>query len=191
MTRRLFYTDHCVLPLPPEHKFPIGKYRMLREVLVKEGLFSWEEGPLAHMATIVLAHDAEYVEAFLQGTLSAGSVRRIGFPWSPGLVRRTLASVGSTLAATREAVATGWGGTLAGGTHHAFAAEGSGFCVFNDIAVAARWVHRERCLQRGRAAVIDLDVHQGDGRADDFRGDAAVMTRARECNNDLPCRKQR
>src|ERR1700756_3663955 len=115
MTRRLFYTDHCVLPLPPEHKFPIGKYRMLRELLVKAGFFTLEEAPLAHMATIVLAHDAEYVEAFLQGTLSAGAMRRIGFPWSPGLVRRTLASVGSTLAATREAVATGWGGTLAGG----------------------------------------------------------------------------
>src|SRR5437588_494410 len=90
MTRRLFYTDHCVLPLPPEHKFPIGKYRMLRELLVKDGFFTLEEAPLAHTATIVLAHDAEYVEAFLQGTLSAGSVRRIGFPWSPGLVRMTL-----------------------------------------------------------------------------------------------------
>ncbi|PYX22995.1 MAG: histone deacetylase, partial [Acidobacteria bacterium] len=190
MTRRLFYTDHCVLPLPPEHKFPIGKYRMLRELLVKDGFFTLEEAPLAHTATIVLAHDAEYVEAFLQGTLSAGSVRRIGFPWSPGLVRRTLASVGSTLAATREAVATGWGGTLAGGTHHAFAAEGSGFCVFNDIAVAARWVHRERCLQRGRVAVIDLDVHQGDGTADIFRGDASVMTLSVHCKNNFPLRKQ-
>ena len=163
---------------------------MLRELLVKDGFFTLEEAPLAHMATIVLAHDAEYVEAFLQGTLSAGSVRRIGFPWSPGLVRRTLASVGSTLAATREAVATGWGGTLAGGTHHAFAAEGSGFCVFNDIAVAARWVHRERCLQRGRVAVIDLDVHQGDGTADIFRGDASVMTLSVHCKNNFPLRKQ-
>src|ERR1700756_199391 len=167
MTRRLFYTDHCVLPLPPEHKFPIGKYRMLRELLVKAGFFTLEEAPLAHMATIVLAHDAEYVEAFLQGTLSAGAMRRIGFPWSPELVRRTLASVGSTLAATREAVATGWGGTLAGGTHHAFAAEGSGFCVFNAIAIAARWVQTikpgnglaTRSAMR-RVAVIDLDVHQ-------------------------------
>ena len=190
MTRRLFYADHCVLPLPPEHKFPIKKYRMLRELLVKDGFFTLEEAPLAHMATIVLAHDAEYVEAFLQGTLSAGAMRRIGFPWSPGLVRRTLASVGSTLAATREAVATGWGGTLAGGTHHAFAAEGSGFCVFNDIAIAARWLHREHCLQRERVAVIDLDVHQGDGTADIFRGDASVMTLSVHCKNNFPLRKQ-
>ncbi len=163
---------------------------MLRELLVKDGFFTLEEAPLPQMATIVLAHDAEYVDAVLQGTLSSGSVRRIGFPWSPELVRRTLASVGSTLAATREAVATGWGGTLAGGTHHAFAAEGSGFCVFNDIAVAARWVHRERCLQRGRVAVIDLDVHQGDGTADIFRGDASVMTLSVHCKNNFPLRKQ-
>src|SRR6201981_1120174 len=190
MTRRLFYADHCVLPLPPEHKFPIKKYRMLRELLVKDGFFTLEEAPLAHIETIVLAHVWGYVEAFLQGALSAGAMRRIGFPWSPGLVRRTLASVGSTLAATREAVATGWGGTLAGGTHHAFAAEGSGFCVFNDIAIAARWLHRERCLQRGRVAVIDLDVHQGDGTADIFRGDSSVMTLSVHCKNNFPLRKQ-
>src|SRR5207245_3344568 len=133
--------------------------------------------------TIQLVHDHDYVEAFLSGTLPPAAMRKIGFPWSEGLVKRTLASVGGTLSATSEALKTGWGGTLAGGTHHAFAAEGAGFCVFNDIAVAARWVHRERCLQRGRVAVIDLDVHQGDGTADIFRGDASVMTLSVHCKN--------
>lgn len=187
MTQRLFYTDHHVLPLPPQHKFPIEKYRILRELLVRDGFFTLEAAPLADEATIVLAHDAEYVEAFLKGTLSVAAMRRIGFPWSEGLVMRTLASVGSTLAATGEALATGWGGTLAGGTHHAFAGEGSGFCVFNDIAVAARWVRR---TQRGRVAVIDLDVHQGDGTADIFRGDVSVMTVSIHCKNNFPLRKQ-
>ena len=184
MTPRLFYTDHCVLPLPPQHKFPIEKYRMVRELLEQDGFFSLEEAPQAEVETITRVHDPEYVEAFLQGTLSAAAMRRIGFPWSHGLVRRTLASVGSTLAATREALATGWGGTLAGGTHHAFAREGSGFCVFNDIAVEAR------CVQRERVAVIDLDVHQGDGTADIFRGEASVLTVSIHCKNNFPLRKQ-
>jgi acetoin utilization deacetylase AcuC-like enzyme len=184
MTPRLFYTDHCVLPLPPQHKFPIEKYRMVRELLEQDGFFSLEAAPQAEVETITRVHDREYVEAFLQGTLSAAAMRRIGFPWSEGLVRRTLASVGSTLAATRETLAAGWGGTLAGGTHHAFAREGSGFCVFNDIAVAAR------CVQRERVAVIDLDVHQGDGTADIFRGEASVLTVSIHCKNNFPLWKQ-
>lgn len=144
MTRRLFYTDHYELPLPQQHKFPIAKYRMLRELLHRDRFFSLEEAPFADAATIELVHDPGYVDAFLKGVLSSAAMRRIGFPWSEGFVRRTLASVGSTLAATSDALATGWGGTLAGGTHHAFAAEGSGFCVFNDMAVAARWVQQRQ-----------------------------------------------
>jgi acetoin utilization deacetylase AcuC-like enzyme len=211
MTRRLFYTDHHVLPLPPQHKFPIEKYRMLRELLARDGFFTLEAAPLADVQTIALVHEPKYVDAFMNGTLSDGAMRRIGFPWSEGLVRRTLASVGSTLAATREALRTGWGGTLAGGTHHAFAGEGSGFCVFNDIAVAARWVMGtmsgaeltlvradEGIFLHGRGghtrvesvAVIDLDVHQGDGTADILRGDASVLTVSVHCRNNFPLRKQ-
>jgi acetoin utilization deacetylase AcuC-like enzyme len=111
-------------------------------------------------------------------------MRRIGFPWSEQLVRRTLASVGGTLAATAEARDTGFGGNLAGGTHHAFRAEGSGFCVFNDIAVAIRWLGR-------RAAVIDLDVHQGDGTASIFEDDPNVLTLSIHGENNFPFRKQR
>jgi acetoin utilization deacetylase AcuC-like enzyme len=186
MSRRLFYTDTYTLPLPDGHKFPIEKYRMLRELLVDQ--FALELAPLADRATIELVHDRQYVEAFVGGTLPAAAMRKIGFPWSEGLVRRTLASVGGTLSATSEALKTGWGGTLAGGTHHAFAAEGSGFCVFNDIAVAIAWLRSQGKIKR--AAVIDLDVHQGDGTAHIFQDDPAVLTLSVHCKNNFPLRKR-
>jgi acetoin utilization deacetylase AcuC-like enzyme len=188
MTRRLFYTDHHVLPMPPEHRFPITKYLILRQLLECDGYFSFERAPLADVRTIELVHEQDYVEAFLRGTLSAAAMRKIGFPWSEGLVTRTLASVGSTLAATREAIATSWGGTLAGGTHHAFAGEGSGYCVFNDIAVATRWAQTESHIKR--VAVLDLDVHQGDGTAHIFRDDPTVLTLSVHCKANFPLRKQ-
>jgi acetoin utilization deacetylase AcuC-like enzyme len=185
---RLFYTDHYELPLPPGHRFPIEKYRLLRELLEADGEFAIEPAPLAELAKIQLAHAPEYVRAFVEGTLGDAAMRRIGFPWSEGLVKRTLASVGSTLAATQEALSRGWGGTLAGGTHHAFRAEGSGYCVFNDIAVAIAWLRAEHALRR--AAVVDLDVHQGDGTAEIFRNDPDVLTLSVHCKNNFPLRKQ-
>jgi acetoin utilization deacetylase AcuC-like enzyme len=185
---RLFYTDSYILPLPSGHKFPIEKYRLLREILEREGGFEFELAPLAQRETVELIHDRAYVEAFLNGTLSDAAMRRIGFPWSPALVKRTLASVGGTLSATSEALETGWGGTLAGGTHHAFAAEGSGFCVFNDIAVAIAWLRSRGKIER--AAVVDLDVHQGDGTAHIFRDDPSVLTLSMHCKNNFPLRKQ-
>jgi acetoin utilization deacetylase AcuC-like enzyme len=189
MLPRLFYTDHYSLPLPAGHKFPIEKYRMLREALAGDGGFVLEAAPLADRAAIELVHDPAYVSAFLSGSLDAPAMRRIGFPWSEELVQRTLASVGSTLAATSEALRHGWGGTLAGGTHHAFAGEGSGFCVFNDLAIAVRKLQRDDGI--GRIAVIDLDVHQGDGTAQIFANDASVFTLSVHCNNNFPLRKQR
>ena len=199
MTRRLFYTDHHVLPLPPEHRFPIEKYRMLREKLAEEATFVLEPAPLADVEVIELVHERAYIDGFLAGTLGDNAMRRIGFPWSEGLVTRTLASVGSTLAATHEALADGWGGTLAGGTHHAFAAEGSGFCVFNDIAVATRWLQAagsgngNGSQARGtpRVAIVDLDVHQGDGTAHIFQGDSSVFTLSVHCKANFPLRKQK
>lgn len=185
---RLFYTDAYALPLPDGHKFPIGKYRMLRELLEGSGEFQFQAAQMAERETVELIHDPDYVEAFLKGTLSDSVMRRIGFPWSEGLVKRTLASVGGTLAATEEALESGWGGTLAGGTHHAFAAEGSGFCVFNDIAVAIAWLRKQDKIRR--AAVIDLDVHQGDGTAHIFRHDPNVLTLSVHCRNNFPLRKQ-
>src|ERR1700746_1525940 len=186
--RRLFYTDHHALPLPPGHRFPIEKYRMLREILEGDGIFMLEAAGLADVETVGLVHERAYVDGFLNGTLGDAAMRRIGFPWSEGLVRRTLASVGSTLVATREALATGWSGTLSGGTHHAFAAEGSGYCVFNDIAVAARWVQAGSEIKR--VAAVNLDVHQGDGTAHIFRDDPSVLTLSVHCKANFPLRKQ-
>jgi acetoin utilization deacetylase AcuC-like enzyme len=179
----LYSCDHHEIPLPAGHKFPLAKYRMLRERLEKEGSFRIEHAEAADPVTIGLAHDPDYVSAFIEGRLSPQIVRRIGFPWSEGLVARTLCSVGATMAATRRALESGFGGALAGGTHHACYAEGSGFCVFNDIAVAIRSI-------RKRAAVIDLDVHQGDGTASIFSGDESVFTLSLHGQNNFPFRKQ-
>ncbi len=186
--KTLYYTDQYVIPLPEGHRFPIQKYRMLRDLLAADGRFRFEAAPLAERETIELAHDSEYVDAFVSGTLSAQAIRRIGFPWSEGLVKRTLASVGGTLAATKEALANGWGGNLAGGTHHAFRCEGSGFCVFNDIAVAIQWLRSSGKAKR--IAVVDLDVHQGDGTAQIFQDDPDVLTLSIHCEVNFPFRKQ-
>jgi acetoin utilization deacetylase AcuC-like enzyme len=164
------------------------KYRLLRETLAADGCFMFEPAPFAPVAHLELAHDSGYVQAFLNGTLDPKTLRRIGFPWSENLVRRSLASVGGTVAAARDALAHGWGGNLAGGTHHAFRAEGSGFCVFNDIAVAICTLRAEGLLVR--AAVVDLDVHQGDGTAKIFEDDAGVLTLSVHGSNNFPFRKQ-
>jgi len=180
----LYYCDHEPLPLPPGHKFPIQKYGLLRDTLAQTGGFEFEPAPLAEIADVELAHDPEYVRGVVEGSLPLAMFRRIGFPWSAQMVRRTLCSAGGTLAATEQALATGFGGALAGGTHHAAFAEGSGFCVFNDIAIAIR-KHRFRS-----AAVIDLDVHQGDGTASLFEGEPSVFTLSLHGANNFPLRKQ-
>ena len=154
---RLFYCDQYAIPLPAGHKFPAAKYRLLRELLAGERLFQMEAAPLADPEIIALAHDPEYVRRFLAGALDPLAMRRIGFPWSEELTRRTLASLGGTLAAAGDVIERGFGGNLAGGTHHAFRGEGAGFCVFNDIAVAI--LALRRAGRAARAAVIDLDVH--------------------------------
>ena len=188
MAKVLFYTDQYTIPLPEGHRFPIQKYRMLRELLAADGRFHFQAAPLADREVIELSHDRDYVEAFLSGTLEPQAIRRIGFPWSEGLVKRTLASVGGTLAATKEALANRWGGNLAGGTHHAFRGEGSGFCVFNDIAVAIQWLRSTGQIRR--VAVIDLDVHQGDGTAQIFQNEPEVLTLSVHCEVNFPFRKQ-
>ena len=186
---RLFYCDHHPIPLPPGHKFPVEKYALLRALLAGDGAYDLQPAPLADAATIELAHDTAYVQAILNGTASERVMRRIGFPWSPELVRRTLASVGGTLEASRDAMERGFGGNLAGGTHHAFRGEGAGFCVFNDLAVAILALRRDGLASR--AAVIDLDVHQGDGTAAIFAEDPAVLTLSMHGENNFPFRKQR
>jgi len=188
MSRPLFYCDHHELPLPPGHRFPAEKYRLLRERLAADETFEFVPASPVAIALIELAHEPAYVRAVIDGTLDAATQRRIGFPWSPQLVQRTLCSVGGTLAAMDVALATGWGGNLAGGTHHACRDSGSGFCVFNDLAIA---IHAGR--NRGqfrRAAVLDLDVHQGDGTALLMAGDPDALTVSIHCAANFPFRKQ-
>ena len=186
---KIYYCDQYEIPLPAGHKFPMGKYRLLRDALSSEPGIELEPAPMADVETICLAHDRSYVEAFVAGTIDRLAMRRIGFPWSEGLVRRTLASAGGTLAATACALETGIGGTLAGGTHHAFRSEGSGFCVFNDVAIAIHWLRSQG--RNLRVAVIDLDVHQGDGTAHFFEHDPDVLTLSLHGAHNFPFRKQR
>ena len=185
---RLFSTDQYSITLPEGHKFPVNKYGMLRGLVEKEGLFQLERSPLADSETVGLAHDPDYVTQFTLGTLSAAAMRRIGLPWSETFVQRAYASVGGTISASLQAMEHGWGATLGGGTHHALRAEGAGFCVFNDIAVAIQLLRKRNLIRR--AAVIDLDVHQGDGTAEIFQNDPDVFTLSIHCDSNFPFRKK-
>jgi acetoin utilization deacetylase AcuC-like enzyme len=177
MTLYAWSSAAYVIPLPAEHRFPIAKYALLRERVLAEELIPRERllDPLrASREELLRAHDALYVDALNAGTLDAAAMRRIGFPWSPELVERSHRAVGGTMAASRAALEHGLAINLAGGTHHAFADHGEGFCVFNDVAVAIRALQHERLI--GRAAIIDLDVHQGNGTNAIFAGDRTVYT---------------
>ena len=189
---RAFYSDPFTLPLPPEHRFPMGKYRRLREAVAAAGLVANADLRVPSAATdeeLCRAHDAGYVERVKTGSLSERQVRRLGFPWSPALVERSRRSVGGTIAAARAALLDGVGLNLAGGTHHAFADRGEGFCVFNDVAVAARALQAEGAVEG--AAVIDCDVHQGNGTAAIFAGDPRVFTLSIHGRGNYPFVKER
>lgn len=161
---RFYYSDHFVLPLPVGHRFPMQKYRLLREQLAAcVPASALHEAPVASAAQLRLAHDADYVERVLRGGLSEKQQREIGFPWSAAMAERACRSVGATLAAARHALAHGVAASLAGGTHHAFRDHGSGYCVFNDTAVTIAVLESEGW--RGTTLVVDLDVHQGNGTA--------------------------
>jgi acetoin utilization deacetylase AcuC-like enzyme len=189
---KLYTSDRFTLPLPEGHTFPAVKYRRLRERVEAEGVVGPDdliEAPPASEAELLRVHDAEYVRKVLEGDLSAQEVRVIGLPWSPQLVERSRRSVGGTIAASRAALRDGIAVNLAGGTHHAFADHGAGYCVFNDAAVAARALQAERLVNR--VLLIDLDVHQGDGSAAIFADDASVFTLSVHGAKNYPLRKQR
>jgi acetoin utilization deacetylase AcuC-like enzyme len=174
---KLYYTDVFVLPLPAGHRFPMEKYSRLREHLLASGEFSPDDfhtPTAASREELQRAHDPAYIERVISGALNAAELKRIGFPWSPGMVERSLRSAGATLAACRTALAEGCSANLAGGTHHAHADRGEGFCVFNDAAVAARAMLAEGRVRQ--VAIIDCDVHQGNGTAAILRGDDSVFT---------------
>ena len=180
-----------MLPLPEGHKFPMAKYAGLRERILAEGIVRPEdlhEAPAAAWEDLVLVHDRAYVDAVAAGTLPRETQRRIGFPWSPEMVERSRRSVGATIAAARTALDEGVAANLAGGTHHSFADRGEGFCVFNDVAVAARVLQRDRDAHR--IAIVDLDVHQGNGTAAIFKDDETVFTFSMHGEKNFPFRKE-
>lgn len=192
---KAFYSTRFVLPLPAGHRFPMGKYQRLRDRLAAElpQLVLAQAEPVSD-AELALAHTPEYIAAISGGTLDARAQREIGFPWSAAMVERSRRSVGATVQAARAALAEGIAANIAGGTHHASAGRGAGYCVFNDVAVAARLLQREHLRQRPgarrpRVAVIDLDVHQGNGTAEVFARDDSVFTLSLHGENNFPFRK--
>ena len=184
------YSDHYVIELPPNHSFPIEKYRLIRERLLAEGTLrpaELIEPTLADPRDICLVHTGEYWARLSAGTLPADAIRRLGFPWSESLVRRSRASVQGTLTAARIAIREAVGVNLAGGTHHAFSDRGEGYCVLNDIAIAIRVLQRDRWMQR--MAIIDCDVHQGNGTAAIFANEPDVFTFSIHGANNYPLHK--
>jgi acetoin utilization deacetylase AcuC-like enzyme len=189
---KAFFSDHFDFPLPPGHRFPLGKYRLLRRRVEMSGLLDPGHLVEPHAATeeeILRAHTAEYLRKLLDGTLTEQEQRRIGLPWSPQLIERSRRTTGGTIEACRAALRDGVAVSLAGGTHHAFADAGEGFCLLNDSVIAARAVQAEGLA--GRVVVIDLDVHQGNGTASLCRDDASVFTFSLHGAKNFPLRKER
>ncbi|HSM35327.1 MAG TPA: histone deacetylase [Longimicrobiales bacterium] len=191
---RIFYCHEFVLPLPPGHRFPMEKYARLYERVAREARRQPDldvrlgtPRPASDLQ-LLRVHTSDYVAAVSDGRLTSRQVRDIGFPWSPGLVERSRRSVGGTIEAARWALREGASANLAGGTHHARADRGAGFCVFNDVAVAARAVLAEGLARR--VLIVDLDVHQGEGTAAIFAGDRDVFTFSVHAARNFPFRKE-
>lgn len=186
-----FYCDEFVLPLPPGHRFPMSKYSRLRRRLLDEGILASEDLRVPDAATdaqLERVHTRDYVRRVARGELTPAEQRRIGFPWSDAMVERSRRSVGGTIGAALRAVEDGVSANLAGGTHHAFADRGEGFCVFNDAAVAARVAQDQGAASR--VMIVDCDVHQGNGTAHVFRDDPTVFTLSVHGARNYPFEKQ-
>ncbi len=187
---KLFYTDHFELPLPEGHRFPMQKYRLLRNRIAADDAHRDDALIVPQAVTyeqLILAHDQEYVDRVCQGRLTKEEIRRIGFPWSPLMVERSKRSSGATLAAARAALREGLAVNMAGGTHHAMRAAGEGYCVFNDAAVTLLTLLAEG--QISRAAVLDCDVHQGNGTAEILASESRVVTFSMHGAKNFPLRK--
>jgi acetoin utilization deacetylase AcuC-like enzyme len=190
---KAFYSDHFVLPLPENHRFPMQKYGKLRARVQSElPHVRLAEPQAATDGQLALAHDADYIRRVVSGSLDDAEVRAIGFPWSEAMVERSRRASGATISACRAALQEGVAVNLAGGTHHAARGRGAGYCVFNDAAIAARVIQADAAVSRRRfrVAVIDLDVHQGDGTAQILAGDASVFTLSMHGEKNFPFRKQ-
>jgi acetoin utilization deacetylase AcuC-like enzyme len=174
---KVFYSDQFVLPLPERHRFPMNKYSMLRERVERDSICGPGELRVPHPVTdeeLLRAHQGVYLKKVVTGTLTDKEMRRIGFPWSERMVERSRRASGGTLGACRAALEEGLAANLAGGTHHAFAGRGEGFCVFNDSAITSHALRAEGLVDK--VIVLDTDVHQGNGTASILQGDPNVFT---------------
>ena len=196
---KAFYSDQFVLPLPAGHRFPMAKYRLLRDRVAADlPQVRFAQAPAASDGELALVHTPDYIEGISTGQIDPRIVREIGFPWSDAMAQRARRSVGATIEACRSALYEGVAANLAGGTHHAHADRGGGFCVFNDAAVAARLMQAEASRPRRsqmprlplQVAIIDLDVHQGNGTARIFARDASVFTLSLHGDKNFPFRKE-
>ncbi len=188
----LVYHSDYVTPLPEGHRFPMPKFRQLYQLLLADGVahpeqFHTPKRPPQELIELVHTHD--YVQAFCEGMLDAKAQRRIGLPWSPALVNRTCTAVGGTILTAQMALSHGLACNTAGGTHHAFPDYGSGFCILNDLAIAARVLQQLGLVRK--VLVVDLDVHQGDGTAFIFQNDPSVFTFSMHCEINFPGTKQK
>ena len=186
---KTFYTDHFVLPLPAGHRFPMEKYSRLRDLVGTLPSVELLEAPAASDTQILYAHDPQYLIKVIAGNLSPQEQKEIGFPWSLAMVERSRRSAGATVAAAKTALNEGIAANLAGGTHHAYRAMGCGFCVFNDSAIAARTLQKE-ISPHLKIAVIDLDVHQGNGTAAILQNDSSIFTLSIHGENNFPFKKE-
>jgi acetoin utilization deacetylase AcuC-like enzyme len=187
----IVYHPHYVAPLPQGHRFPMVKFQKLYELLLKDGILTPKnlyQPEIPDQSLLELVHTPDYIENYCQGTLDAKAQRRIGLPWSAELVRRTCTAVGGTILTAKLALEHGIACNTAGGTHHAFPDFGSGFCIFNDLAIAARVLQKWGLVKQ--VLIVDLDVHQGDGTAFIFQNDPRVFTFSMHCEINFPSRKQ-
>ena len=184
---KAYYTDHFVLPLPDGHRFPMEKYRLLRDYVSKTAGIELLEPRAASNMDLMRVHTEDYIQAVSGGQLTTAQIREIGFPWSEEMVERSRRSAGATIEACLSAMKEGVSVNLAGGTHHAYADKGSGFCVFNDAAVAAKYVQN---IKPTSVAIIDLDVHQGNGTAALLGQDPNCFTLSLHGEKNFPFRKE-
>jgi acetoin utilization deacetylase AcuC-like enzyme len=187
----IIYHPDYIAPLPPGHRFPMSKFQQLYELLLGDRVAHPEQfhkPELPSSEVIELVHTHEYVQAYCQGTLEPKAQRRIGLPWSPALAKRTCIAVGGTILTAKLAINHGLACNTAGGTHHAFPNYGSGFCIFNDLAIATRILQQLGIAKK--ILIVDLDVHQGDGTAFIFKNDESVFTFSMHCQENFPGKKQ-
>lgn len=187
---KAFYYDHHTFSLPENHRFPLDKYRLLREAILKNGTIPADwllPAPPATLPQLARAHTPDYLDKMENGRLSPQEIRRIGLPWSPELVHRVHHTVGGTIAAGRVALQEGIAVNLGGGTHHACTDHGEGYCVYNDTAVAARTLQAEGRVHR--ITIIDCDVHQGNGTAEITANDPTIFTFSIHGEKNFPFRK--